>query len=212
MRNSYLGLFPEVHRYDSVPLVGASSMVKASATSPFDAEAAGYDATFSSSLLGTSMRRVVWRRLDACFEAGDRVLDLGCGTGEDAVFLARRGIRVLATDRSPEMVDVAKRKIEEAGLARRAEVRLLSIEELPAGLDRPFDGVLSNFGALNCVADLPAAARGIAACLQPGARAHEGGAAARRLSRQDRPSRRGALARHPDLRHRGVVGAWPVRH
>ena len=74
---------------------------------PFDAAAADYDASFSSSLLGGLMRRALWRRLDACFRSGDRVLELGCGTGEDAVHLARRGIEILAIDSSAAMVDAA---------------------------------------------------------------------------------------------------------
>ena len=38
--------------------------------------------------------QAVWRRLDDGFGPGDRVLELGCGTGEDAVHLAQRGVRV----------------------------------------------------------------------------------------------------------------------
>lgn len=118
------------------------------------------------------MRRAVWRRLDARFAHGDRVLELGCGTGEDAVHLARRGVEVLATDRSAPMVDAARRKVEGAGLAGCVEIRQLGIEELgtvTASLEQPFDGALSNFGALNCVTDLPAVAQAVAACLRPGA-------------------------------------------
>jgi hypothetical protein len=43
---------------------------------------------------------------------------------------------------------------------------LHSGDSLP--LAPPFDGALSNFGALNCVADLGAAAAGLAACVRPG--------------------------------------------
>ncbi len=144
---------------------------------PFDATAVDYDTTFGSSVLGAVMRRAVQRRLDACFAAGDRVLDLGCGTGEDAVYLARRGVRVVAVDRSQGMVDVTRRKVEEAGLETMIEVRRAAIEDLeswafrhPRCRDEPlFDGALSNFGALNCVADLPPVARCLAAGLRPGA-------------------------------------------
>ena len=139
-------------------------------SSPFDAAAGDYDATFSTSLIGTAMRRAVWRRLDGCFSPGDRVLDLGCGTGEDAVYLARRGIQVVATDRSAAMVEISRQKVADARLEARVEVRQAAIEDL--GEDGgEYDGALSNFGALNCVADLPAAARGLASCLRPGAMA-----------------------------------------
>ncbi len=139
----------------------------------FDAAAGDYDATFSSSLIGTAMRRAVWRRSDACFAPGDRVLDLGCGTGEDAVHLARRGIRVTATDRSAAMVEVARRKVADAGLGAMVDVKQAAIEDLEEmiGCGSPFDGAWSNFGALNCVADLPAVARALGNVLRPGATA-----------------------------------------
>ncbi len=140
---------------------------------PFDAEAAGYDETFSSSLIGTAMRRAVWRRLDVNFEAGQRILELCCGTGEDAVYLARRGVRVLATDRSGGMVGVTRSKVEEAGLTEQVEVVHSPIEELgaaPGAHGQPFDAALSNFGALNCVSDLPAVARSLSTVLRPGGR------------------------------------------
>lgn len=137
----------------------------------FDALAADYDATFTATPLGTLLRDAVWRRLDARFAPGDRVLELACGTGEDAVHLARRGVRVAATDASPAMVETARRKAAAAGLDGSVEVRHLPAEELATGEDLPgpFDGAFSDFGGLNCVADLGAVARGLARRLRPGA-------------------------------------------
>ncbi len=43
---------------------------------------------------------------------GKTVLDLGCGTGENLIALARRGARVLAIDLSPELVELARRRLE----------------------------------------------------------------------------------------------------
>ncbi|MEM7351456.1 MAG: methyltransferase domain-containing protein [Acidobacteriota bacterium] len=136
---------------------------------PFDRTAAEYDETFSHSLLGRRMRQAVWRRIDRRFVAGQHLLEIGCGTGEDAVHLARRGIDVLATDRSAEMVGITRGKAQAEGLDQRIEARQLAIEELAALSPRRFDGVLSNFGALNCVEDLGPVAEGLAACLKPGA-------------------------------------------
>ena len=56
-------------------------------TSPFEAMAATYDRDFTERPIPARMRRAVWRRLDAAFPPGRRVLELGCGTGEDALFL-----------------------------------------------------------------------------------------------------------------------------
>lgn len=139
---------------------------------PFDAMAADYDATFGTSAIGQRLRAAVWRRLDAAFQPGERVLELNCGTGEDAVHLARRGVRVLATDVSPAMLGATRAKVERAGLADLVGTVRLPIEHLANHrIPGSFDGVLSNFGGLNCVDDLPGVARGLAATLRPGARA-----------------------------------------
>jgi SAM-dependent methyltransferase len=133
----------------------------------FDRLATEYDDGFTRTVLGERLRRAVWRRLDALFAPGDRILELACGTGEDALHLGHRGVRVLATDASPEMVRVAREKVERAGLTG-VEVRQLAVEELDRLDESPFDGALSDFGGLNCVADLPAAGRALAARLRPG--------------------------------------------
>ncbi len=131
----------------------------------FDALAADYDVRFTGTPLGTLLRQAVQRRLEARFAPGERVLELACGTGEDAVHLARRGVRVLATDASPAMVERARAKT--AGLDG-VEVRHLAIEDL-ASLSGPFDGAFSDFGGLNCVTDLEAVGRALADLLRPGA-------------------------------------------
>lgn len=148
------------------PPLRLSALCFAPLSAAFDNLAAGYDDGFTRTLLGERLRRAVWRRLDVLFAPGDRILELACGTGEDALHLAGRGVRVLATDVAPEMVRVAKEKL--AGVPG-AEVRHLAVEDLDRLDEPPFDGVLSDFGGLNCVADLPAAGRALAARLRPGA-------------------------------------------
>jgi len=138
---------------------------------PFDALAADYDATFTGSAIGQRMRTAVWRRLEAAFAPGARVLELNCGTGEDAVFLARRGVRVLATDIAPAMVAATRDKVARTGLKNLVEVAQLDIAQLAQHPIGQFDGVLSNFGGLNCVAELQRVARDLAALLRPGAKA-----------------------------------------
>jgi len=149
-----------------------------SAAAVFDALAGGYDAGFTATSLGRLCREAVWRRLDARFAAGARVLELGCGTGEDAVHLARRGVSVLATDGAPAMVGAARRKALEHGVDGLVSFGALTLESFAAGpsaetalLDEhgPFDGAFSNFGALNCVAELAPVAAALAARLRPGA-------------------------------------------
>jgi SAM-dependent methyltransferase len=136
--------------------------------SPFEHLAPDYDARFTSTPLGVLLRQAVWRRLDARFSSGDRVLELACGTGEDAVHLAMRGVRILATDASPAMVETARAKAAAAGIAESVEARCVAIEEI-GDLAGAFDGAFSSFGGLNCVADLEGVARSLATLLRPGA-------------------------------------------
>jgi ubiquinone/menaquinone biosynthesis C-methylase UbiE len=135
----------------------------------FDALAGGYDDSFTDTPCGTALRRMVWSRTDRAFAGAQRVLDLGCGTGEDAVHLAWTGARILAVDASSAMVDVAREKAKHNGFADRIDVRCMPIESVAQQLTgQRFDAVLSNFGALNCVADLPALAQGLSRMLLPG--------------------------------------------
>lgn len=135
----------------------------------FDTVASEYDDRFTRSAIGILMRRAVWRRLDARFRRGHRVLELNCGTGEDAIYLGRRGVEVVATDVSPEMVEIASRKVATAGLAGNVEVRRVALQDLDRLDASPLDGVVSNFGGLNCVGDWNGVARALARRLRPGA-------------------------------------------
>jgi SAM-dependent methyltransferase len=110
----------------------------------FDRLAPDYDSLWTDAPVGRLQRDAVWRRIHPFFQVGDRVLDLGCGTGEDAVWLTRLGARVTAIDASPEMVKRAQ--------ARGIDARVLAIEEI-SRIEARFEVVFSNFGALNCVAD-----------------------------------------------------------
>jgi SAM-dependent methyltransferase len=94
---------------------------------------------------------------------------MNCGTGEDALWLARRGVQVLATDVSPAMLRIAQNKVAASSDSANVRFHRLAWEELDALVEGPFDGALSNFGGLNCVPDLKRSARALASKLRPGA-------------------------------------------
>lgn len=60
---------------------------------------------------------------------GGILLDLGCGTGQEAVWLAARGYRVVGVDGSREALALARRRAEEAGV--KVEWRHASVLDLP---------------------------------------------------------------------------------
>jgi 2-polyprenyl-3-methyl-5-hydroxy-6-metoxy-1,4-benzoquinol methylase len=134
----------------------------------FDSVAADYDGPKGNNALIQRMRETVWRTLaDAC-PARARLLDLGCGTGIDAIELARRGYAVLATDWSPQMVERTRARAADAGMSERVAVAHIGLQELDQLQGEQFDGIYSNFGPLNCAPDLPAVARSCAMLVRPG--------------------------------------------
>jgi ubiquinone/menaquinone biosynthesis C-methylase UbiE len=143
-----------------------------SAQAYWDAAATTYDQDFTETLVGGIQRVAVWRELDRVFRAGQRILELNCGTGIDAVHLAKRGIQVVACDISPEMIKRARQRASDAAVSDRLDFRVLATEELDSlETEAPFDGVFSNFSGLNCVANLPAVAEALERLLKPGASA-----------------------------------------
>ncbi len=125
----------------------------------FDRLAPEYDRLWTRSAIGHLQREAVWRRIAPLFRSGQAALDLGCGTGEDALRLADAGLSVRAIDASSEMTRIAR--------DRGVDAETLSIEECGL-LSESFDVVLSNFGALNCVEDLEALAEPFARLVRPG--------------------------------------------
>ena len=136
----------------------------------FDRAAASYDAEVEANPAMRAMRAVSLRVLRATFAPGQRLLELGCGTGEEALALARHGCAVLATDIAPQMVAVTRAKAAAAGLSDRVETLVLGAGELAQLVREPFDGAYSSFGPLNGVADLSPVLAALAGLLRPGGR------------------------------------------
>lgn len=112
-----------------------------------------YDVAFSQSPIGQLQRNSVHLLLEASL-AGNalQILEINCGTGDDAIWLAERGYQVTATDVSEMMIDKLKEKISNHLLASLIAVKQISIEKIreqfaPAS----FDLIFSDFGGLNCL-------------------------------------------------------------
>ena len=128
----------------------------------FDRLAAGYDAAWTESPAGSAQRALVWRHLDPLFRPGEKVLDVGCGTGADAAHFTARGVRVHASDPSVAMIRLATAR---GGFT----TEIASAQEI-GGPAASYDGAVSNFGALNCVADVGEVAGRLARLVRPGGR------------------------------------------
>ena len=182
-------------------------------TAAFDRIARDYSNLWDGTDTGRLQREAVWRFFEPLFRAGDTILDLGCGNGEDALRFARRGVRVVGIDESSEMVRIARARgvdayqcrIEDVGQAMLPADRLSSRssrlkggcgqdwpprktdetsgsrtsadflsrahkQAVVSGAEAPltFDGAVSDFGALNCVADLATLREPLARMIAPG--------------------------------------------
>jgi ubiquinone/menaquinone biosynthesis C-methylase UbiE len=138
----------------------------------FDAVADDYDLAYGAdgNLAMRWMRAENLKILRETFPPGSRLLEIGCGTGEEAVALASEAPReVLATDVSPRMAAITLRKARRAGVGDRVQALALPAGGLAALQPAtPFDGAYASFGALNCEPDLEAVASALARIVRPG--------------------------------------------
>ena len=104
---------------------------------------------------GTSLLELLGPRAD------ERILDVGCGTGQLTAEIARSGARVTGLDSSPEMLAEARRNYP--------HLHFVQADAADFSFDEAFDAVFSN-AALHWVRNQEGAARSIARAVRPGGR------------------------------------------
>ncbi len=93
---------------------------------------------------------------DLASEAEDSVLELACGTGVITIELARTGLRVTGLDISPDMLQVAQKKVLQEDPDVRSRISLVEADMKDFKLNDMFDGVFipnNSFGNLTALAD-----------------------------------------------------------
>jgi SAM-dependent methyltransferase len=138
----------------------------------FDAMAADYDCREADNPIMQLMRKRSLEVLESTFPEGKRLLDVGCGTGTEAIWLTRRGRTIFGVDPSPQMLEVLSRRVAAAQL--QVSTRLLRAADLMTlvdeGGDASFDGAYSSFGALNAEAALEPPLTALSRLVRPGGR------------------------------------------
>ncbi len=94
-------------------------------------------------------------------QPGERILDLGCGTGQLSARIARSGATVVGLDNSAEMLAEARKNYP--------DLEFVSGDAAGFGVSEPFDAVFSN-AALHWVQDAEGAAKSIAQALRASGR------------------------------------------
>lgn len=120
----------------------------------FSRVAEKYDAFSVDNPIQMRLREKVYAHIEKFIPKDSRILELNCGTGTDAVELARRGYRIHATDIAPGMLELLRDKVAEYELSSQITYQRCSFLELEKIKDAPFAAILSNLGGLNCIPDL----------------------------------------------------------
>jgi SAM-dependent methyltransferase len=104
---------------------------------------------------------------EAALLRGKHLLEVGCGMGYDSLEFLKRGVRVTATDLTPNAVRIAQRHFGVAGVQAEA-VRTANALDLPFP-DNTFDAVWAN-GVLHATGDTALAVREVGRVLKPAGR------------------------------------------
>lgn len=115
----------------------------------FDVYAPDYDRHFSHSYIGKAQRNQVWEELKNIITIGNEILELNCGTGEDAIYLHSLGATVTATDASSKMIKTARQKTD------KIRFQTVAFEDVyDTFKTQKFDAIFSDFGGLNCASEI----------------------------------------------------------
>jgi ubiquinone/menaquinone biosynthesis C-methylase UbiE len=89
-------------------------------------------------------------RLVTHIAPGERVLDVGCGTGALVLRAARRGARVKGIDVNAQMLEIAARSVGAAGLGAQVALCEMGVAELDGEESGSYDVVMSGL----CLSEL----------------------------------------------------------
>lgn len=107
------------------------------------------ETTAATNPVNSWMRATSRREILAVCPPGSALLEIGCGAGADAVFLAEHGYRIEALDISDGMVQAARERVRSEGLQSCVHLWRGRLSEVASDLERsgwyPFDGAYANF-------------------------------------------------------------------
>lgn len=143
-------------------------------SSAFSTQSAVFDELTNSNVMEVEYREIIRAHVQQFILPGEYMLELNCGTGLDAVFFARKGLNVHATDNAPGMLEQLKQKVLLQALKskityERCSFNQLNLKENPVA---QFDHVFSDYGGLNCAEDIGSVIKQLDPYLKTGGMAH----------------------------------------
>ncbi|MBC7830029.1 MAG: class I SAM-dependent methyltransferase [Chitinophagaceae bacterium] len=125
------------------------------ATAAFNKQSAVFDEEYAHNSIVNYKRNRVRDHILQFIRPGSNILELNAGTGEDAIYFARSGHKLHATDISQGMQDTLRKKVKQQNLEKNVSTELCSYTSLGKLKKRgPYDLIFSNFAGLNCTQEL----------------------------------------------------------
>src|SRR5450755_4064215 len=135
----------------------------------FTGQSAIFDQLYATNEIVTYKRERVRTHLLKYLDPGSKILELNAGTGDDAIFLAKLGHYVHATDVSSGMQEKLMEKLAFHEVNAFVSNELCSFTSLENLRDKgPYDCIFSNFAGLNCTGNLEKVLKSFENLLKPG--------------------------------------------
>jgi ubiquinone/menaquinone biosynthesis C-methylase UbiE len=138
------------------------------AAQAFTGQSPVFDELYSADTIINYKRDRVRKQVLKNIEPGASILELNCGTGEDAIFFAHKGFKVHATDISGGMLYQLVQKLDKYKLNKKVSFELCSYTNLQELKNKgPYDLIFSNFAGLNCTGELDKVLASLSSLLNP---------------------------------------------
>jgi ubiquinone/menaquinone biosynthesis C-methylase UbiE len=139
------------------------------AAEAFSKQSKLFDAIYGADDIILYKRRRVREHVLRYLQPNNSILELNCGTGEDAIFFAQHGHNVHATDISNGMLKKLIIKTQKNNYIEKISFEQCSFTDLDSLKNKgPFDHIFSNFGGLNCTGELDKTLQSFSPLLKPG--------------------------------------------
>lgn len=146
-----------------------SNRSEEAAAAAFNKQAPVFDQLYGGDAIIQYKRKRVRDHVESFIQPHSRILELNAGTGEDAIYFAKQGHQVHATDISTVMLQKLGQKTREQQLEKFISQEPCSFTALENLQQKgPYDLVFSNFAGLNCTNQLGKVLQGLPSLVNPG--------------------------------------------